>query len=83
MSSSRKDKISRKGVDSFLKNRPDDFWRRVERGIPEDGLVFFGSIAIHMEKSACLSCSIVGGIKYQYTRRTHSLGVLDSLLGMA
>jgi hypothetical protein len=30
------DKISRKGVDSFLKNRPDDFWRRVERGIPEE-----------------------------------------------
>jgi len=30
------DKISRKGVDSFLKNRPDDFWRRVARGIPEE-----------------------------------------------
>jgi hypothetical protein len=30
------DKMSRKGVDSFLKNHPEDFWRRVQRGIPQE-----------------------------------------------
>jgi len=28
--------MSRRGVDSFLKSRPDDFCRRVERGIPPE-----------------------------------------------
>lgn len=28
--------MSRRGVDSFMKSRPDDFWRRVYRGIPQE-----------------------------------------------
>jgi len=30
------DRMSRRGVDSYLKNHPDDFWRRVQRGIPPE-----------------------------------------------
>lgn len=30
------DRISRKGIDYYMKCRPDDFWRRVNRGIPTE-----------------------------------------------
>lgn len=30
------DKMSRRGVDSFIQSRPNDFYRRVHRGIPQE-----------------------------------------------